>query len=230
MLWNPLRRRFASRTLASLTDVPHVILTLFACSITPVISAQQPRVEMVAGRTVADVGHYFNGDAVSSSNGERVAASAGLSVRWRPTRRVSLTSNVSLLGRGEISGSYWLNATYLDIGPAIDVAIRRPSSRIQPYVGAGIAAGVLLDCARGETTISGPYRDECGNGGPFMPAVSRWDTSAEFRIGLRARTPSRAVALELARSTSLRSFDRTWRDSRHRMWAVRARVCIARCR
>lgn len=187
---------------------------------------------VMAGRTVADVGYYGDDGAVLTSNGERHGATVGLGVRFRADRRLSAQSELRVVARGDVSGTSWMNSTYVDGALTGDVSFRRASRVLRPYLALGFSVGMLAACARGAETSSGPHRDSCGEEGIAFPRVSRWHVGREVAFGLRIRTPPRDVDLELSHSRSLRSFENhsTGLDAYHRVWAFRVRACVVSCR
>lgn len=192
------------------------------------LGSQSPQIDVVVGRTVADIGYYHHGRLVSKSNGERVGATGGVSARWRSSRRLSYSADLGLVPRGQVSGSYWMNATYVDAAFSSDLALRPLSRVVRPYVGAGMSVGRLVGCRGGGATAAGAASGDCGREGSFT-SIAAFDVSRELRFGVQMGFSPGGFAVELAHQRSMRSFEHPIRDARHRVWAVRLRSCVFRC-
>ena len=189
--------------------------------------AQSPAVTVTLVRTVADAGTYPKSGYSSKSNSVRRAVTGAAGLQWRPERRLSFTAELGVMPRGFVSGTEWLNATFVEGSVSADLHLAASRRRVRPYIGYGLAAGVRLWCARGNTTISGKREDDCDGDLNYDPPIATTDVSREIRAGVRVRIAGRQHALEFAHLRSLDPFERY--GLHHRVLVVRVRACVHNC-
>lgn len=198
------------------------------------LPAQFTEVTLMAGRSTADAAWYSSSSGTTiSTHGDRNALTTGVGLRWKRWERFPLSAGLSFVPRGYIAGSEWMNASYLDLSASGALLLRDRTRIFRPYVSFGVSGGALIRCRRGDVNPAGPWRDSCGNGVTYYPAVRPWHSSGDIAFGVRVRTPPRHFDVEWAYSRSLATFEgepHYGNGSFHRVMALRVRACIAKCR
>jgi hypothetical protein len=157
----------------------------------PVAAGQQSFAGVVVGKSWSSVAYGSRG----STNGDRGGLSAGPFVRYRQSSVLSLAAELLLTPKGYVRTQPTIQMTYVELPllAMIELAPRssfspRGAATIQPYVGGGVTAAVMLTCRRFFYGVHGYHRDSCNEtraSNLELGRIRRVDVVRDLRLGLR---------------------------------------------
>lgn len=132
----------------------------------------------VYGRCPADKSDCIE---AAQPNQPRRGAAAGVFLRIRPERLVSLQPELLYVQKGyEVTGPT-LHLSYVEMPVLIRVDLRdHDASGIRPFLFGGPAPAFLTSCTVFGNSVSGPFRDSCGE----SSVTSTGDDTSSYDLGV----------------------------------------------